>query len=252
MKHVVFCDFDGTITAKDTIDAMYDAFGPEDWPAIATELYNKGKRSRQIIKRILGMLNCTRRDIVELLQTLPIREGFVEFREFCRESDYELIIMSEGIGLSVETVLHERGIDDLKYFGNVLARDAEGKWTTENPHLHPDCDACGNCKSAHVIERKKQGDAVVYIGDGPTDRCPAQVTDILFATNLLADFCARTGVPFVRFETFHDVIEEMSKEDFLGRLEAEAARDLQRKTTLPDPERHAENAEGGNPYDKGR
>ncbi len=123
MKHVVFCDFDGTITAKDTIDAMYDAFGPENWPVIATELYNKGLRSRQIIKHILGMLDCTRRDIVKLLQTLPIRDGFVEFHEFCRDNDYELIIMSEGIGLSVETVLHERGIDDLKYFGNVLVRD---------------------------------------------------------------------------------------------------------------------------------
>ena len=252
MNHVVFCDFDGTVTAKDTIDAMYDAFGPEDWPAIATELYDQGLRSRQIIKTMLGKLHCTREQIVKLLQTLPIRDGFVEFHRFCRDNDYELILMSEGVGLSVETVLHERGIDDLRYFGNVLVRDDEGRWTTENPHLHPDCHDCGNCKSAHIIERKRRGDAVVYVGDGPTDRCPAQVTDILFATDYLADFCTRTGMPFVRFGTFHDVIKEMSKEDFLPRWEAEARRDLQRKTTLPNPELHAENAEGRNPYDKGR
>jgi len=252
MKHVVFCDFDGTITAKDTIDAMYDAFGPHDWPAVAKDLYKQGLRSRKIIQRMLGMLDCTREQIVELLRTLPIRKGFVEFREFCRNSGLELIIMSEGIGLSVETVLHERGIDDLPYFGNVLTRGEDRKWTTLNPHRSLDCPDCGNCKSLHLIKRKRLGDAVVYIGDGATDRCPAQVTDILFATNYLADFCQKAGISFVPFETFHDVIREMSREDFIGRLEAEASRDRARKTTLPDGELHAENAEGRNPYDKGR
>jgi len=252
MNHVVFCDFDGTITAKDTIDAMYDAFGPPDWPAVAKDLYRKGLRSRQIIKRMLGMLDCTRDQIVQLLQTLPIREGFVTFREFCRRNDYELVIMSEGIELSVQTVLHERGIDDLQYFGNILVRDDAGRWTTENPHLHPDCTDCGNCKSAHLLERKVRGEAVVYVGDGPTDRCPASVADLVFATGYLADFCQRKSIPFLRFETFHDVTREMSEEDFAARLEAEAVRDLERKTRMPDPEVHAENAEGRNPYDKGK
>lgn len=249
-RRVVFCDFDGTITARDTIDAMYDAFGPDDWRNAAGDLYTKGLRSRQIIKRMLGMLDCTRDEIVELLRTLPIRDGFVEFREFCRNNRHELIVMSEGIGLSVETVLHERGIDDLPYFGNVLVRDGDGRWTTENPHLHAECTDCGNCKSAHLIKRKKQGDGVIYVGDGPTDRCPARVADILFATNYLADFCAKNKLPFIPFETFHDVIAEMSKDDFAGRLEAEAGRDFERKTTLPGPELHAENAGGRNPYDK--
>lgn len=252
MKHVIFTDFDGTITTKDTIDAMYDAFGPEDWPAVLKNLYAQGLRSRRVIKRMLGILDCTREQIVELLRTLPVRDGFVEFREFCRSKGYELIIMSEGIGLSVETVLHERGIDDLPYFGNVLVRDSRGRWTTMNPHLHPDCGDCGNCKSAHLIERKRRGDAVVYVGDGATDRCPAQAADVVFATGYLAEFCKKTGVPFLPFETFGDVIVEMSREDFTGRLEAEAVRDLDRKTTLPNPELHAENAEGRNPYEQGR
>jgi 2,3-diketo-5-methylthio-1-phosphopentane phosphatase len=250
MKHVVFSDFDGTITAKDTIDAMADAFGPDNWPSIAKDLYSRGLRSRQIIQRMLGMLDVTREEIVELLRTLPLRDGFAEFREFCRRSGYELVIVSEGIGLSVETVLHERGMNDLPYFGNVLVRGRDGRWTTRNPHRHPDCADCGNCKSRHLIERKKRGDAVVYIGDGPTDRCPAQAADIVFATGYLARFCRKTGIPLVRFETFQDVVREMSKEDFLPRLNAEARRDIGRKTTLPRPdvavidERRKSNDEG--------
>jgi len=257
MRHVVFSDFDGTVTAKDTIDAMYDAFGLTDWPAVAKDLYAQGLRSRQIIKKMLGMLDASHEQIVALLRRLPLRPGFDEFRAFCKREGWELILMSEGISLSVETVLHERGIDDLPYFGNVLERDKDGRWTTSNPHASDECHDCGNCKSAHVIDRKRAGDAVVYIGDGATDRCPAMVSDIVFATGYLATFCARTGIPFVRFDTFHDVVREMSKPDFIARLEAEAARDLPRKRALPDPDRaHAENAEGpkpeANPYDKGQ
>ncbi len=245
MRHVVFSDFDGTITAKDTIDAMYDEFGVENWPAVVRGLYAQGLRSRQIIKRMLGMLDASHEQIVALLRSLPTREGFAEFREFCKARDYDLIVMSEGISLSVETVLHERGINDLPYFGNVLERDAQGRWTTSNPHASGECHDCGNCKSSHVIERKKAGDAVVYVGDGATDRCPAMVADIVFATGYLAKFCAKTGIPYFPFTTFHDVVEEMSKPDFVRRLEAEATRHLDRKTALPDPNRaHAENAEG--------
>ncbi len=64
MRHVVFSDFDGTITAKDTIDAMYDAFGAENWPAVAKDLYSQGLRSRQIIKRMIGMVDATHEEIV--------------------------------------------------------------------------------------------------------------------------------------------------------------------------------------------
>jgi 2,3-diketo-5-methylthio-1-phosphopentane phosphatase len=236
MKHVVFSDFDGTVTAKDTLNAMYDAFGPGDWPVFVKDLHDKGLRSRQIIQRMLATFDVTREQMVELLRTLPIREGFVEFRRFCRNNGYELTLMSEGIGLSVETVLHERGIDDLPYFGNVLVRGADGRWTTLNPHRHPDCADCGNCKSHHLIERKKRGEAVVYIGDGATDRCAAKVADVVFATGFLARYCEKRNIPFVSFETFQDVTREMSKEDFVRRLEAEAGRDFPRKTTLPRPD----------------
>jgi 2,3-diketo-5-methylthio-1-phosphopentane phosphatase len=239
MKHVVFCDFDGTITVQDSIDAMYDAFGPSDWLTIAKRLRAEGLRSRRIIKTMLGMLDASREQIVRLLRTLRVREGFPEFRRFCRRSGADLVIMSEGICLSVETVLHERGIDDLPYFGNVLVRGEDGKWTTLNPHQSAECDDCGNCKSAHLVERKKKGEAVIYVGDGPTDRCPALVADFVFAVNSLADFCDSAGIPYLRFESFSEVVREMSREDFTRRLEAEASRDLERKTTLPKPNRAA-------------
>ncbi len=259
MNHVIFSDFDGTITARDTIDAMYDEFGVENWPAVAKDLYAQGLRSRQIIKRMLGMLDASHEEIVALLRTLPLRPGFDEFREFCKADGWELVIMSEGISLSVETVLHERGINNLPYFGNVLERDKDGRWTTSNPHASEECHDCGNCKSSHVIDRKKAGDAVVYIGDGATDRCPAMVSDIVFATGYLSKFCARTGIPFIPFTTFHDVVAEMEKPDFVSRLEAQAGLHLDRKTSLPDPDQAHPDSIGtegpkpeSNPYDKGR
>ena len=87
---------------------------------------------------------------------------------------------------------------------------------------------------------------VVFIPDGESDISGVHI----LVDAELAD--TKNDLPFVPFETFHDVIAEISKDDFAARLEAEVGRDLERKTTLPGPEIHAENAEGRNPYDKCR
>ena len=95
-----------------------------------------------------------------------------------------------------------------------------------------------------------RGDAIVYVGDGATDRCPASLADVVFATGFLADSCTRKGIPFFPYETFGDVQKRMSEATFVEHLEAEAGKDVGRKTTLPGPEEENSDPDCMNPYHK--
>ena len=45
----------------------------------------------------------------------------------------------------------------------------------------------------------------MYAGDGFSDRCIALAATRIFARDGLADYLEARGVPFERFEDFHDV-----------------------------------------------
>lgn len=53
MKRIVFCDFDGTITAEETFVAMLDRFTPEVSARILPELYTKRLTLREGVRQML-------------------------------------------------------------------------------------------------------------------------------------------------------------------------------------------------------
>jgi 2-hydroxy-3-keto-5-methylthiopentenyl-1-phosphate phosphatase len=238
MRKIVFSDFDGTITEHDTLDAIQDVYGPSDWRERYGQMRREGMTAREVIRKTLESCQASPAEVEKLVETIGIRAGFEEFVREVRGRGYEFIIQSEGIDLSIRLILHARGMDDIPYFTNRYVINAEGRPSTQNIHSHPDCPVCGNCKSSHLLEARKDGAAIVYIGDGYTDRCPAQVADIVFARKELAEWCTRHGITTIPFEDFRDVQREFAKEDFEARLIAESQRDLERKTKLPSRDYH--------------
>jgi 2-hydroxy-3-keto-5-methylthiopentenyl-1-phosphate phosphatase len=241
MRKIVFSDFDGTITEHDTLDAVQDVYGPSNWRDMYGQMRRSGMSARDVTRKVLESCQASPEQIEKLIDGIGIRAGFQDFVKCVRGRGYEFIIQSEGIDLSIKLILHARGMDDIPYFTNRYVINAEGRPSTAHLHSHPDCPVCGNCKSQHLIEARKSGvdstgspqAAIVYIGNGSTDRCPAQVADVVFARDELATWCARHGVKCIPFEDFRDVMREFEKEDFEARLAAESQRDLERKMKLP-------------------
>ena len=56
-----------------------------------------------------------------------------------------------------------------------------------------------------------EGDKVVYIGDGISDRCAALASDRVFATRGLARYLDEIGEPYEPFDTFFDVLAALSR-----------------------------------------
>ena len=232
MRKIVFSDFDGTITEHDTLDAVQDVYGPADWRERYAEMRRAGVSSREVTRKILETCAATPEQVEALIAGIGIRPGFEEFVGYARSRGFEFIIQSEGIDLSIKAILHARGLDDIPYFTNEFVINSQGRPSTVNVHSHPDCPVCGNCKSSHLIEARKGGAAIVYIGDAGTDRCPARIADVVFARPELAVWCRANNVPCIPFEDFRDIEAEFRKPDFETKLLAESRKDLDKKLTL--------------------
>ncbi len=58
------------------------------------------------------------------------------------------------------------------------------------------------------MERLRVPEAeVVYIGDGYSDTCPAAKADLVFAKDVLYEYCREQGIPAVPFNSFQDILE---------------------------------------------
>jgi 2-hydroxy-3-keto-5-methylthiopentenyl-1-phosphate phosphatase len=64
------------------------------------------------------------------------------------------------------------------------------------------CAVCGEaCKRATL----PAGGEVVYVGDGYSDRCVAELATRVFARDGLAAYLAQRALPFEPFDDFYDV-----------------------------------------------
>jgi 2-hydroxy-3-keto-5-methylthiopentenyl-1-phosphate phosphatase len=61
------------------------------------------------------------------------------------------------------------------------------------------------------LDRLAAGRPIAYVGDGWSDRCGAQVADLVFARGTLAEHLARQGVPYVPFDDLIDVREGLRR-----------------------------------------
>jgi 2-hydroxy-3-keto-5-methylthiopentenyl-1-phosphate phosphatase len=52
---------------------------------------------------------------------------------------------------------------------------------------------------------------VVYVGDGYSDRCAAQLADRIFARAGLARYLDEHGISYEPFETLHDVVAALER-----------------------------------------
>jgi len=73
------------------------------------------------------------------------------------------------------------------------------------PNGHPQCFVCGTCKRARVLAYQASGRAVVFVGDGESDRYAAGYADIVIAKHALLRLCAENGWPYQRWTEFGEI-----------------------------------------------
>ena len=206
----VYCDFDGTITCLDATDAVLETFALPAWREWEARWVRGEITSQECLARQIELIQADRDTLIEFAADLPIDEGILTLDRRCSEHGVPLTIVSDGIDLLVEAVLRRHGLLHLPVFSNHLRWIESGRPTLSFPFAEKECESgAGTCKCALTLPADLRSSRPVYIGDGRSDQCVSAKMQTVFAKGTLRDWCERTGIPCIPFETLAEVAERL-------------------------------------------
>lgn len=198
----VLVDFDGTIAALDTTDALLERFAGPAWLDIETDWKAGRIGSRECMVRQVDLIRATPAELDDFVARLDIDPGFTAFAVFCKAQGFGVSVVSDGLDWTVAAMLGRHGLD-LPFFANHLEAHGKDRWRLTFPHARGDCRALsGNCKCQFTATRP--GQIRVVVGDGQSDFCVAGEADLVLAKSTLVDHCRKASLPFLGFSTFDE------------------------------------------------
>jgi 2-hydroxy-3-keto-5-methylthiopentenyl-1-phosphate phosphatase len=203
-ERTLVVDFDGTITEEDLLDTIASRFGdPTVYQEVEDGLHEGRLPLRDVITREFRPVKRPLGEVVDWeLENVRIRPGFRELVELAGEHGWRFVVVSSGFHELIEPILEREGVD-VELHANRVDPRPDG-WRVEWSY-GDDCGTCGeSCKRAVAEELAGEGE-LVYVGDGYSDRCAAELADRVFATRGLARYLEERGVAFEPFQDFFDV-----------------------------------------------
>lgn len=203
---LIACDFDGTITQRDTLHVIVESFGEQGlWERLTPRLRVGEITVEQAMQEEFAAVRATPREVRDAVRAhAPIREGFGDWVEWCAARGHRLVVVSNGFRSVIEPVLADAGLGHLE----VVAHDARFSrdgcrlvWSDRGER----CALCGRPCKREPLRARSNGERLVYLGDGISDRCAALMADVIFARDGLAEYLAECDVAFIPFEDFRDV-----------------------------------------------
>jgi 2-hydroxy-3-keto-5-methylthiopentenyl-1-phosphate phosphatase len=210
LRRTLVVDFDGTITEQDLLDEIAATFGDEDvYREVDRGLDENRLTLHEVLRREFEPVRAPLDEVRSwVLENVRVRAGFRETVALARERGWRLIVVSSGFRELIEPVLEREGLAGVEVLSNSIDPDPTGwkvRFRTEEV-----CDTCGEpCKRA-TAAALADGSELVYVGDGYSDRCAAELADLVFARRGLARYLAKRGVPFEPFDDFHAVARRLA------------------------------------------
>ena len=208
----IACDFDGTITTRDTLHVIVEAYGePLLWEEIEPRLRRGEITIEDAMEQEFASVRATPGEVRELvMREVSIREGFADLVGWARERGHALLVISSGFRSVIDAILGDAGLGHLEVRANDAAFSPAGTRIAWSERGEP-CQVCHRrCKRHDLIARMAPDDALVYIGDGVSDRCASLMADRVFARAGLAEYLRDEGVPHVVFDDFTDVLADLA------------------------------------------
>lgn len=188
-------DYDGTIALTDVSDALMAEFVTEEWEARAAD-YDAGRiGSRRLMEWEIGLITSDPASLVRLAAEQPHDPGFASLVRTARSVGAVVEVVSDGFGFFIPAALDRLGAGGVAVVSAATTFEA-GRPAIAFPNGHPACFVCGTCKRARVRAHQAAGRAVVFVGDGESDRYAAGYADIVFAKRALIPLCRENGWPY--------------------------------------------------------
>ena len=205
-ERIVFCDFDGTITANETFVGMLKQFATQNYADVES-LVMQGKISLpEGIRRLVESIPSERlADMQDYIRKQEIRPGFEKLLDFLDEIKVPLVVISGGLIEQVQTRLEP-------YRKRILNMHAARLDTTsEYLRVRSDHETRNELVSKKALMDGYNYKLAAAIGDGVTDISMAARADIVFARDNLCRYLDQEKTPYRRWQTFFDIRDALAR-----------------------------------------
>jgi len=200
----ILVDYDGTIALTDVSDSVMAEHVPGVWEA-EVAAYDAGQvGSRRLIELEMSLVDVPVEALLATAAAQPHDPGFVPFGRLAQAAGIPVEIVSDGFGFFIEPALEALGVGELPVVTARTTFDGR-RASVAFPNGNPACFVCGTCKRNRVLAHQATGRAVVFIGDGESDRYAAGYSDIVWAKRSLVRICLEAGWPFHRWTEFREI-----------------------------------------------
>jgi 2-hydroxy-3-keto-5-methylthiopentenyl-1-phosphate phosphatase len=206
-KVLILCDFDGTVSSKDTVNRLIrEHIASPEWRFHVKQYLRGEVGSREVYEAVAPLMHMTPKDLEDfVLQHAELDPGFPQFLTWAGKHGIDVKIVSDGFDATIRTLLRNHGIEGMDIFSNCLSLSGHGPVNIDSPHGNPQCGRCAACKVQVLQAFRPAYDTIVLIGDGESDRHAARQADAVIALKDLFVYCAREGIPAVRADGFHEI-----------------------------------------------
>ncbi len=213
MKRVVFCDFDGTITAVETFAGMLKEFAPQLSAELMPQMYTRKLTLREGVRQILSSIPSARYpEIIHYAQSKPVRPGLSQLLDFLDLHHVPFVLVSGGLRGMVEAVLSRAatgGESVLERMAAIYAVDVD----TTGELLQVISEFEGDTELVAKVQVMAQhpADEQIAIGDSLTDLNMALTAPIVFARDRLLEYLDEYHKPYIPWNDFFDIREQLSQ-----------------------------------------
>jgi len=208
MKTLVQCDFDGTITERDTAFFLLDAFAQGDWRQLLQE-YKEHKISvGQFNAQAFAMVKADKKTLLKVVKDeSKMRDGFQELVACCSKRGFSLAIVSNGLDFYIKAILEEIGLESIEVHAAQAQFHSEGM---KVQYIGPDGKQLNDgIKETYIKLFLEQGYRVIYVGNGDSDIYAAKYAQYVFARGELLDYCKENNLECKPFNTLTDIVKEL-------------------------------------------
>ncbi len=201
----IFCDFDWTISLKDTTDEILSRFALPEWEVIEAAWKRGEIASAECMQKQIALIRANLSQLNAELDLQDIDPDFYSFYSFCKSGNIPLTIISDGVDYFIKRILSRNELDDLPIIANTFVINESGGYSLTSNYTNPDCKfGFGVCKCRQISSAKG---LKVFIGDGRSDFCAVHVADIVFAKGTLAEYCNQQNIAYSNYDNFAQILQ---------------------------------------------
>ena len=209
MQKAFVTDFDGTVTCNDFFHIVTDEYcdekGLQPWYD-----YLAGKITHlQALTAIFRNVKGSAESLISLIHKIQIDDNFLPTVQECYAKNIPVYIVSAGCDYYIRELIG----DVIDKYGIVLIANSCDYSETEGLKMIPlskespyFSEKIGVDKAAVVKELHGKGYEVIFAGDGRPDFAAAELSEVVFARDMLLEKCQKAGIKTEKFDDYLDIL----------------------------------------------